>query len=516
MSVLRPLSALAIVALALAAAPALAHSERPVEFPPGTGEVPSYRSTGPAIVVCKADSAARAGSMAEPARSRTLALVPRCRFHHVQAAVDAVSESGSRILVLPGHYFEEPSLAPEPSDCDGLSRPISYDDQVKCPHHDNLIAILGDGPDADRACTTERLCRLQVEGTGASPYDVILDANWKKLNVLRADRADGVYFRNFVVQRSDFNALYVLEQDGFVIDRVVGRWNYEYGFLTFAVDHGLYVDCEGYGNGDSGIYPGSASDQHGARHSVEITRCDSHHNALGYSGTSGNAVWAHHNRFHHNSAGVSTDSAFPDHPGLPQDSARFEFNEIYSNNVNYYGNWDGADAPCRRSAAERGVENGVVCPVVPVPVGTGILLAGGNNNVFAYNQFWDNWRIGGMQFSVPAIIREETDPTKAFDTSHNNRWLRNAMGVAPDGAVMENGLDFWWDEEGSGNCWYGNTAPGSVTSDPATLPACGGTPLFMPPNPLKVAQLLPCAMYSVPDNTRPVGCTWMDTPARPS
>ncbi|MEU7702940.1 hypothetical protein, partial [Streptomyces sp. NPDC039028] len=25
-------------------------------------------------------------------------------------------------------------------------------------------------------------------------------------------------------------------------------------------DHGLYKNCESYGNGDSGIYPGSASD----------------------------------------------------------------------------------------------------------------------------------------------------------------------------------------------------------------------------------------------------------------
>ena len=36
-----------------------------------------------------------------------------------------------------------------------------------------------------------------------------------------------------------------METDGFVIDSVVGRWNDEYGFLTFADDHGLYHRLRG-------------------------------------------------------------------------------------------------------------------------------------------------------------------------------------------------------------------------------------------------------------------------------
>jgi hypothetical protein len=57
-----------------------------------------------------------------------------------------------------------------------------------------------------------------------------------------------------------------------VIDNVVGRWNDEYAFLTFAVDHGLYTGCEGYGNGDSAIYPGSASDLNADKVGAGITR----------------------------------------------------------------------------------------------------------------------------------------------------------------------------------------------------------------------------------------------------
>jgi hypothetical protein len=322
-----------------------------------------------------------------------------------------------------------------------------------------------------------------------------------------------VYFANFTVQNSTFNAIYVLETDGFVIDRMVGRWNDEYAFLTFAVDHGLYTDCEAYGNGDSGIYPGSASDLHGVRHAVEIRRCDSHHNTLGVSGTAGNSLWIHDNDFHHNSAGISFDSFFPDHPGLPQDSSVVEDNRLWSNNVNYYDYW--ADGTCDRPSAERGYGNGVVCPVVPVPVGTGILLAGGNSNVYRDNQMWDNWRYGGMQISVPAALRQETDPEKQFDTSHFNRWLVNTMGVAPDGSRAANGTDFWWDEGGTGNCWQANTAgEHMITSDPGRLPDCGAPAVFRPSNPAKLARLAPCATWSK-DNHHPVGCDWMVTPTQP-
>ena len=64
--------------------------------------------------------------------------------------------------------------------------------------------------------------------------------------------------------------------------------------------------------------------------------------------------------------------------------------------------------------------------------------------------------------------------TEQFDTSNKNRYDDNKVGVRPDGTRDPNGVDFWWDEEGSGNCWQGNTGPGGAkpTSDPATLPTC--------------------------------------------
>jgi hypothetical protein len=120
-----------------------------------------------------------------------------------------------------------------------------------------------------------------------------------------------------------------------------------------------------------------------------------------------------------------------------------------------------------------------------------------------------------MQLSVPAAVRQETDPEKQFDTSHFNRWLGNTLGVAPDGARAANGTGFWWDEGGTGNCWQANTAGSyAVTSDRGTLPDCGAPAVFRPSNPVKLATLVPCATWSQ-ENHRPPGCDWTQTPPRP-
>jgi hypothetical protein len=563
MAAARPLVLTSIVVVAAIAATGVAgHAERDAFFPPGEKEVPEYRSHGPYFLACKEDTPARLGGFDHAGRIRELLRYAECRdagHEHLQDAVDAVPARGWRILVQPGLYQEEPSverLRDPVGECVALAGRsiLEYAEHLACPNLQNAVAILGDR-DGDGVCGTrddEVLCDLQIEGTGRTREDVVLDAAWNHLNGLRADRADGIYLRHFTAQRTDFNAIYILETDGFVIDDMLGRWNFEYGFLTFAVDHGLYVDCEAYGNGDSGVYPGSAADLRGARHSVEITRCDSHHNALGYSGTAGNSVYAHHNRFHHNSAGIATDSLFPDHPGLPQDSARFVANEVFANNENYYDNWL-PGGPCHEPLADRGIENGTVCPVIPLPVGTGIIIAGGNSNVIEGNWIYDNWRYGTMLFTVPAFFRgedggfdvlcaladqdpacfEDADPEDLsgdlliqFDTSHDNHFIANHMGTDRNGTELPNGLDHWWDEGGRGNCWERNVYVGGaprqdLVASPlefvALFPTCGELDelnLWRPPHPRLIA-IVPCNDYQQPGNTHPTGCTWMEDPEAP-
>ncbi|MFI6295602.1 hypothetical protein ACIBEJ_28680 [Nonomuraea sp. NPDC050790] len=502
--------------LLLPATAALAHEERKVTLPDGSGSVPAYRQAEPDLLVCKNDRPdfeRRIENFPQALKQRNIQLYELCQqkgFRNLQEAVDKVDRPGMAIAILPGLYLEEPSRAAPSGACANLParwsswgyQILSFEQQQACPHNQNLVAILGKKD-------------LQIEGTGAGPLDVVIDAEYRKLNAIRADRANGIYFRNFTAQRTTFNSLYVLETDGFVIDRVLTRWNDEYGFLTFASDHGLYTDCESYGNGDGGLYPGSASNINDGRghdvprYAIEIRRCKSHHNALGYSGTAGDSMWVHDNEFYDNMVGATMDSLWPDHPGLPQNHAKFENNKIYNNNRDYYRYT--RDGTCAKPPAERGYEKGVVCPQVGVPPGTGILVAGGNYNVFRNNRIWGNDNSAFHLFGVPAFIRGEESLAKQADTSNYNRYEGNVFGVSPTGERRPNGRNVWWDGQGTGNCFQSDTG----ASSPQVLPVCAasapgvsGGSHRMVAEPVKVLKLYLCADFSAQDARLPAGCDW--------
>src|SRR5215210_1538252 len=521
------------VALALtvlvAPASAFAHAERPAEFPDDAGSVPVYDSDPPDRVVCKGDSRQRIEvNVSDPARKQAaLDLVAACRYEHIQQAVNAAGND-ERIAVLPGVYKEDPSRdtpdqgTPEdPDKCSGMSSDAeaipgtgislegseqvpSYEFQRECPNAQNLIAIVGDDPaDADRKCDDK--CGIQIEGFGDSRDDVLIQGDKHKLNVIRADRADGVYLKNFTIEFSDFNNIYSLETNGFRFDDIGSRYSREYGLLSFTSDNGLYENLDAHHAGDSGVYPGSGPEYHCNGYGIEIKGVDSHDNTIGYSGTAGNGVHAHGNRFHDNAAGVTTDSFASGHPGMPQDCAKWANNRIYSNNNNLFS--DDRDRYCQETPyRERDPDK--VCPTFQVPVGTGLLIGGGNNNIVENNWIYDNWRNGTRLFYVPAAARGEPDPSKQYDTSYGNQQEGNHMGIRPnedtpdptDGTPDPNGIDFWWDEEngyeqfptrpGVLNCWNGNrpASGAKLTSDPVTLPGCDGTRAFRPGNPAKISS----------------------------
>jgi hypothetical protein len=549
--------ALALIAgLVVGSGIASGHSEREASFPDGTGEVPTYRPmiSKPNLVVCKKDSAKRIKRIKnDKLRRQNRKLLAKCKFKNIQPAVDAVTKKGTTIYVLPGVYRERPSRK-QPACAEGLPQPegeaggaiLTYEQQMSCPHAQNLIGVFGDtNPSDDKRECNAAVCDLQIEGTGPRPASVRItggftkNGNFAKLNGIRGDRADGLYLRNFLIELFEFNAVYILETDGFVIDKLVGRYNDEYAYLTFAVDHGLYKNCNGYNNGDSALYPGSASDLHTGetdykqteRWSVEIRNCKSHHNAAGYSGTAGNSVNVHDNLFYGNQTGIVTDSIYPNHPGLPQDHGWYHDNKIYSNNANYTQD-NVQSGKCDKKPSERGykppkgkpVWSGIVCPVIPAPVGTGFVIAGGNYNLVEDNVVWDNWRAGFMLLAVPAAIREEEDPSKAFDTSHFNQYWHNFMSMTPSQVEDLNGFDFYWDDQGEGNCWQenigpaGSDRPNSNTDYPTGLPDCdsGGSPP-VPNNPTKTGPIASCALYDRYDEDMrdPPGCPFFDTPEEP-
>lgn len=556
--------------LAVSATPAGAHEERPARFPDGSGHRPSFLGydNPNSRVVCRPESAARISAMpAGKLKSTNQRLLRDCDFGSIQDAINTIRTPKTSIYVLPGRYEERKyagdkrsyycshlsavSRAPlahsayigsissteEPPAPDGLAAKaaaetdpigLSYADQLKCPHNLNLIALFGDQTPRNKSMKCDsRFCGTQIIGTGAKMTDVLVDNRFKKLNAIRLDRAGGAYLANMTFQQAEFNSVYVMETDGFVIDRVTARGNDEYGILAFASDHGLIQRSNTYFNGDSGIYPGSGSDLNNKnknikvkRYAIEIRNNRSHHNTLGYSGTAGNSIWAHHNKFYENATGIATDSLFPGHPGLPQDHARWSYNEVYSNNQNWYVKYVDKDV-CDKPMPKRGYIRGTVCPVIPTPVGTGVLIAGGNYNRTDHNWIYDNWRYGTMQFWVPAPFRDEYDPKKLFDTSHHNHTTHNHLGFTKSGKVRPNGMDHWWDDAGIGNCWEKNESSYGKPTDNFILKprscAKGGS-FFTPGLIVKDAGFLTCNEYDRSDPTfrHPPLCQWFSNPAPPN
>ena len=163
-----------------------------------------------------------------------------------------------------------------------------------------------------------------------------------------------------------------------------------------------------------------------------------------------------------------------------------------------------------RSAARRSCARSSRCRSAPASSSTA-----STSNLISNNTIYDNWRSGVRLFWVPAAVRGENDPAKQFDTSNGNKFIGNQLGY-DDGKRQPNGVDFFWDEQGIGNCWPGNQAPGGkVTSDPATLPQCpAGLALPAVGNPAKIAAEAPCADVGSGDQPGPARLHLVHDPAQ--
>src|SRR2546421_5241857 len=186
-------------------------------------------------------------------------LYGRCRYREIQPAVTA-SHNNDRVVIMPGVYTEPDSRAKRTDDpgCSkyritdnsggDVSGAVSYPYQFYCPNDQNLIAVIGRGlgpgqdpqpPRVDRHGIPNRgpciRCNLQIEGSGASADDVVIDAgrvasgngppdgSVKDVGI-RADRADGFVLRNVTVRHAKEHDIYVLETNGYHLDRFKAYW----------------------------------------------------------------------------------------------------------------------------------------------------------------------------------------------------------------------------------------------------------------------------------------------------
>ena len=195
------------------------------------------------------------------------------------------------------------------------------------------------------------------------------------------------------VRHAAEHGIYVLEADGYLLDRFKAFYNEEYGVLTFVEDHGVMQNCEAAGQrrlrrsipapraetGDqrASREPSSAT----ARRSASATCTTTPPATRAPTATPSTCTTTTSTTTR--SASRPTSSPPPATPASPRTPT-----------------WSSTTTSTRTtSTPTRRAPTSI--PTFPVPVGTGLWIAGGNDNIVRNNRFWDNWRRGTMLFAVP-------------------------------------------------------------------------------------------------------------------
>ena len=281
------------------------------------------------------------------------------------------------------------------------------------------------------------------------------------------------------------NAFYWTGVDGYWGNYLTAYDNGDYGVYaynstssgptpsTFAFDYGSW-------NADSGIYVGGCSDCHAV-----VTNSRAYKNALGYSGTNaGGELYLINSEWDHNATGILPNT-LQSEPDPPQRGVTIADNYIHDNNA--------TDIP---GSGITGI----------APVGVGVGLAGGWDNIVRHNIITNHKHVGVLLqwLFVPPVNNQVV----------YNTFKNNGFSGSPGDA------DIAIDGTGIQNCIEANktSAGGPAKVDPpipASLNSCGddnplrgqvGRGIYAPGDPLvDVMSALNAAGITEPKNFKGPG-----------
>ncbi len=365
----------------------------------------------------------------------------------IQAAVDA-ARPNDVIRVAPGTYRESVLVATK---------------------NKRGIKLIGD-PKRPRRVV------LEQKGLRGSFRRFGLDAV-RAQNGIQINGADGVTVNGFSTYHYKANGFFAVKVTGYTLTNLVAAYGGAYGIYAFDSKGGTMSNSEAYYNNDSGFYIGQTPPQSGRRLRSIVKHVTAWGNVLGFSGTNMKYVTITDSTWYNNGLGI-VPSALTSEKYYPPSDNVITRNRVFWNNFNYF---KGAPFKLRASATGE----------IPYPVGTGILLFGSRDSDVIGNQVYGNYLIGvgGVQQVIMANATTKDFPNAAerarvIDAAdlRGNTVKDNRFGNA--GANPNGRADLYYDGDGRGNCFSGNTAPGSqittVPADGSTFAACpfGGTNAF--------------------------------------
>jgi hypothetical protein len=292
------------------------------------------------------------------------------------------AQNGDWVMVWPGYYREAVTIAPKAGLSSGL--------HIRGMQRNGVVL---DGLNRDKS---------EIDGSG-----------------IHVDGVNDTWVENMSGQhyhKGSSNAFYWTHVDGYWGNYLTAYDNGEYGVYAFdSTSSGktpaTFAFVYGSWNADSGIYVGGCSDCNAV-----VTNSRSTRNALGYSGTNaGGELFLINSEWDHNATGILPNTLHSE-PDPPQRGVTIANNYVHDNNAQ--------DVP---GTGITGI----------APVGVGIGLAGGWDNIVRHNTIVNNKHVGVLLqwLFVPPVNNQVV-----YNTFRNNATTGSPgdADIAIDGTGIQN------------------------------------------------------------------------------
>jgi hypothetical protein len=294
---------------------------------------------------------------------------------------------------------------------------------------------------------------------GLDRNQVILDGEFELDNGIRVLEADGVAIENMTARNYTTNGFFWTGVERYRGSYLTAHNLGSYGIYAFDSTVGLIEHSYGSGASDGGVYIGQCNPC-----DAVVDNMLSEHNGLGYSGTNASGdLYIVNSTFRYNRTGLAPNSGLYEEY-WPQGSATIVGNIIH-------GNVDDDSTPAIPAAQRAG--------------GTGIIVAGGNDNLIERNLLYDNDIAGVVIVLIDddTLVEDEDDEDYLFWPEDNVVRGNVVEGSGSADLVLADEftlqtldlvVDLFGMEGGAGqtNCFADNTFGTSDPVDIETVAAC--------------------------------------------
>ena len=274
----------------------------------------------------------------------------------------------------------------------------------------------------------------------------VLDGEFVRDNGIKV-LADGVAVENMTARRYKSNGFFWTGVKGYRGSYLTAIRNGDYGIYAFGSTDGQFDHDYGAGSPDAGFYIGQCFPCNAV-----ITDSLSEWNGIGYSGTNAggnllvvNSVWRD------NRVGIVPNSG-TEEKLYPQHGITIAGNVVHGNN----------------NAKTAAID------LAQLAIGTGILVAGGNNDVVERNLVYDHDLVGIGVIPLPERVITPDDPKAINFDARNNHVEGNVVNGnrAADLALV---TSITAPKDAGGNCFAGNRFSTSLPANLETLVPCTGS-----------------------------------------